>query len=154
MSAMYPEPDGLWTEGHSGTETSKSRARDDQATGRGKARQALLLAHLDHLGRWGATIGELRNEFPDLHHGQISSALSNLDRDGKVVMLAAERGKSHVYVLTTWRNDRDLAPRRRTSRDVSAGLREDNLRLNAEVLRLRDENSRLRTLLMAARTPL
>jgi hypothetical protein len=109
--------------GWSGTQTSK----DAEPSRRGAQEKALQW--LEYVGEWGSTWNELADA-SGLHHGAASGALSVLDKDGKVRLLAIKRGKCHVYVLPQYVNGRALAQRRRSSLDA---LREENARLEQTI---------------------
>lgn len=86
--------------GHSGhvanSETSTERAFAEDANGETSQRLTNILAAL-HKYPEGLTWVELGARF-DLHHGQISGALSTLHRLGEVFMLKAKRDRCHPYV--------------------------------------------------------
>lgn len=86
------------TSGHSGTDTSQERAERRDSNGSTSRVQSELLALLDAGGSLGYTIKEIREAFPQDHHGTLSGALSNLHAAGKIVMLETKRNKCHVYV--------------------------------------------------------
>lgn len=85
------------TTGHSGSETSFRQATD--MTRRGKSQRAVM-RQLMHAGHYGMTVSELRKALPDLHHGQVSSALTNLHRAEKIARLSEVRNRAKVYVLS------------------------------------------------------
>lgn len=98
MSGTYPEPDGMMTGGHSGGSTSHERAvrevQDGTLTGRLSGVREIAWAE----GRRGITVSEVRHTLR-LHHGQASSALSNLHRTGHLARLAERRNGCFVYVV-------------------------------------------------------
>ncbi len=92
------------TAGHSGTDTSKAQAQDKPLQGR---TQAAVIRKMFLAGERGLTVYELRRLLlPNFHHGQISSALTNLHRAGLICRLAEKRGRAKVYVLPQWVGDR------------------------------------------------
>lgn len=94
----YPEPGGqTYTSGHSGSEASRERAVHEDSTGVTAKRQALVLDLVQTGGPLGLTVRVLR-DVADLHHGQASSALSNLHKAGRIARLQEKRMGCHVYV--------------------------------------------------------
>jgi hypothetical protein len=78
------------------SDTSRSRAQHEDSTGITTARQRSILAHLldNPAGLNWRELGTLLN----LHHGQISGALSVMHRDGRVYQLTTKRHNCHVYI--------------------------------------------------------
>jgi hypothetical protein len=111
------------TSGHAGGGPSRERAERDDRSGATTVRQQAVLDDLRRRGADGATWNEL-GERLGLHHGQVSSALSNLHRDGQLVRLTERRRRSSVYVLPEHVNDREPSPWRP---NVSARLLRDVL---------------------------
>lgn len=87
--------------GSAGSATSAARAEREVEDGSAGRRQATILNLLAEAGPLGMTVVELRSPRYGLgHHGQVSSALTNLHIDGKVASLKYEtRGRAGVYVL-------------------------------------------------------
>lgn len=85
------------TSGFSGTDTSREQATDTVRINRS---QNAVLESLSMAKARGMTVAELRQWHPTLHHGQLSSALTNLHRDGRVARLTEKRGRAKVYVLS------------------------------------------------------
>ena len=87
--------------GSAGSATSAARAEREMEDGSAGRRQATILNLLAEAGPLGMTVVELRSPRYGLgHHGQVSSALTNLHIDGKVASLKYEtRGRAGVYVL-------------------------------------------------------
>lgn len=109
-SLPYPERGGeAPTGGHSGTDTSRERAYRERT--KAAPRQARVLAMMANRRAMGATVAEVR-EATGWHHGTASGVLSNMDKGGRLVLLAERREGQHVYVLPEWRADRPLAARR------------------------------------------
>lgn len=100
MTTPYPEPGGQeFTSGHSGTDTSRDRAVRERDNGVTAYRQAEVLYLLDNLAvHYGMTVKDVLSERPDWHHGQASSALSNLHKAGRIARLRSKRQGCHVYV--------------------------------------------------------
>lgn len=114
-SLPYPEPDGTRTAGWSGSETSKERAVTEAQNGAARRRQAEVLGYAAVMGRTGVTVADLR-DITDLHHGQVSSTLSVLHKEGRLARLTEKRDRCQVYVLPEHVDGREEAPRRaRTS---------------------------------------
>lgn len=99
--------------GHSGTAASKARQEHRDATGKTSETQEQLLRMLKIAKRRGVTIAEVRESIPGQHHGSLSGALTNLNNDERIVLLAEKRGQCHVYVLPWYQGDRPLAVRRK-----------------------------------------
>lgn len=106
----YPEPDGSRTAGHSGVDTSRERAIDEARTGKTLHVQSIVMAHVSRHGMDGRTVAELRRSLPQMHHGSISSALTNLHRAGMLVCLTEKRERCHVYVRPEFVNGRSFRP--------------------------------------------
>ena len=102
----YPEPDGSYTTGHSGTDTSREQAK----SGKARLAQSQVVYHFQSWGTVGRTVAELRAVMPDYHHGSISSALTNLHRAGTLARLVEKRNGCHVYVLTDCVAERPTQP--------------------------------------------
>lgn len=90
--------DGGTSSGWSGTDTSRARATENDASGSTARRQAWVLARLATLGEIGITVAELRAEDGWSHHGTASGVLSNLHAGDHIAMLDLVRGGCHVYV--------------------------------------------------------
>ena len=105
----YPEPDGEATAGWSGSDTSHERAERERDDGTVAHRQQQALVSLDRVGPDGLTWRELA-ERQGWHHGQSSSVLSVLHKDGRVARLALRRDRCHVYVLIGNVNERETQP--------------------------------------------
>jgi hypothetical protein len=103
----YPEPGGGATQGHSGSETSRERAVEDVSTGTAVERQRWLLQRLGTLGAHGITVAELRAQ-SNWHHGQASSVLSVLHKEGRIARLTETRARCKVYVRADFVEGRDI----------------------------------------------
>lgn len=99
--------------GHSGhiagSETSKARAITEDESGITASRQKRILDALQK-NPHGYTWKELSAQL-NLHHGQISGALSALHKDGWVFALKRERGGSQIYMHHSFRDDHGAALR-------------------------------------------
>lgn len=104
--ATYPETDGSYTTGHSGTDTSREQAK----SGKARLAQSQVMFHFQSWSTTGRTVAELRAAMPDYHHGSISSALTNLHRAGTLARLVEKRDRCHVYVLADCVNGRPTQP--------------------------------------------
>lgn len=112
----YPEPGGqTHTSGHSGSETSRDRAVTEDADGTTSARQQMVLKHVAWWRSTGVTVKKVR-ENTGLHHGQASSALSVLHKEGLIARLTERRDRCAVYVLPDFVNGRETAPHGRQKR--------------------------------------
>lgn len=118
--------------GHSGhvanSETSTERAFAEDGSGETSKRLSDIL-RLMRAHPAGLTWMELGAQL-DLHHGQISGALSTLHRLGEVFMLKAKRDRCHPYVHAVHR--RNYPPDMRL--DVPAKTRVTEEREAREVL--------------------
>jgi predicted transcriptional regulator len=80
---------------------SRDRAKEEASSGVFSARALLILETLGKTSH-GFTWKELAEKL-NLHHGQVSGALSNLHRKGLVFMLQEKRNRSHPYVHSDFR---------------------------------------------------
>ena len=80
---------------------SQQRAKREASNGAVTERARLILRLLEAKPE-GMTWKELGSVL-NLHHGQVSGALSNLHKTGHVFMLQAQRNKCHPYCHATWR---------------------------------------------------
>ena len=83
--------------------TSTARALHEDATGVTGKRQLAILDALEHASARGYTWTELGDEL-NLHHGQVSGALSVLHNAGRVFALRRERNNSQIYYHCKYRN--------------------------------------------------
>lgn len=91
------------TAGYVNRPASIERARDEAASGVASARARVLLDAVKCQGARGMTWRELQSVFTNLHHGQISGALSVLHKTGHVFAVREKRGKCHPYVASIHR---------------------------------------------------
>ena len=106
-SLTYPESGGEATTGHSGTDTSRAQATDRK---RATMVQSVVLGAVTRHGTFGLTIADLRRMYPQHHHGSLSSALTNLHRDGRLARLVEKRDRCHIYVVPDDVNGRATQP--------------------------------------------
>lgn len=92
------------TTGHTGTDTSRAQAVNTRAT---RQVQTSVLKEIHRSGFVGRTVAELRREFPQFHHGSISSALTNMHRAGKIARLTQTRAKAKIYVSVGYEDGRE-----------------------------------------------
>lgn len=100
------------TSGAVGVATSQERAAEnDKPGGKTSKHQATALDLLERAGVFGLTVVELRSHalFTG-HHGDASSALTNLHMDERIVRLSERRDRAHVYVLPEHRQLRPTMP--------------------------------------------
>lgn len=76
---------------------SEERARREAKTGAISDRAKLFLSMLLGTHEKGMTWKEIHELEPELHHGQISSVLSNLHKTGHVFQLVEMRNGCHPY---------------------------------------------------------
>jgi hypothetical protein len=115
-SLAYPDPEAGRSSGWSGSEASKERAHREDANGTTEDRQQRILGQVGHWGQQGRTVKELRDRYPDMHHGQISSALTGLHKAGKILRLAEKRDRCSVYVHPSFLLGREVVPPGRNRR--------------------------------------
>ena len=84
------------------SKTSTARALHEDATGVTGKRQIAILDVLE-TAEFGKTWAELGNDL-NLHHGQISGALSVLHNAGRVFALRRERNNSQIYYHCKYRD--------------------------------------------------
>jgi hypothetical protein len=143
MSTPYPEPHGEgFTSGWSGSETSHERAVSEDASGTTHYRQNEVVRLLGRHTRTvkglmggreaGLTVADIR-EWTGWHHGQASSALSVLHKEGKIARLTERRDRCAVYVLPEYVDGRETAPHGRQKRALGLSGAEKRVlhRLNA-----------------------
>ena len=85
--------------------------------------QSLTLNHVRHQGERGLTWFELA-EIMNWHHGTASGQLSVLDKVGLIRRLKEKRGRSSVYVLSQYVNNRELATRKQRKLKLEIDLAE------------------------------
>lgn len=99
LGGLFAYPDE--TTGHVPRPASIERAEREASDGTAADRALDILAILAD-EPFGLTWAELADRL-NLHHGQVSGALSNLHKTGRVFMLREKRGKSHPYCHETFR---------------------------------------------------
>ena len=85
------------------SKTSTARVLHEDATGVTGKRQLAILDALEHAPARGHTWTELGDEL-NLHHGQVSGALSVLHNAGRVFALRRERNNSQIYYHCKYRD--------------------------------------------------
>jgi hypothetical protein len=85
------------------SKTSTARALHEDATGVTGKRQLEILNALEAASSHGYTWTELGDEL-NLHHGQVSGALSVLHNAGRVFALRRERNNSQIYYHCKYRD--------------------------------------------------
>jgi len=98
------------TSGFSGSEASEQATRDLDQTGRTSVIQREVRDFIAARGSAGATVVELRRFHEQWHHGRISSALTCLHKDGKILRLTAKRERASIYVAPQFLLGRDVVP--------------------------------------------
>jgi hypothetical protein len=104
---------------------SAQRAQNEARSGEATARARAVLAHLE-AHPTGLTWKELAT-LMNLHHGQISGALSNLHKSGHVFMLHTQRNRCHPYCHAKHRVNYPPAARIDEPAQTKAGKRKDDL---------------------------
>lgn len=85
--------------------------------------QSQTLHHVRVRGERGLTWFELA-EIMNWHHGTASGQLSVLDKVGLIRRLKEKRGRSSVYVLSQYVNNRELAKRKQSKLTLEIDLAE------------------------------
>jgi hypothetical protein len=96
------------TQGWSGSDTSRERAEREAAEGTAAERQQWVRTRLHTNGYFGLTVKELR-EATGWHHGQASSVLSVMHKEGQIARLKERRSKCAVYVYPAFVDGRPTA---------------------------------------------
>jgi hypothetical protein len=91
---------------NSQSDTSREAAYHDLVEGVTAKAQRLVLILAAQAGTKGITIAEVREAKGSLHHGKMSSALTNLHKDGRLARLEDRRGRCHIYVLPEFVDER------------------------------------------------
>ena len=97
------------TSGWSGSETSKERATEADASGETARRQTRTMAIIEAAGPNGITWTELGQQ-TGWHHGTASGALSVLHKADQIKRLIERRGRCQIYVTPQNVNGREVAP--------------------------------------------
>jgi DNA-binding MarR family transcriptional regulator len=112
----YPEPDGTATTGWSGSEASHDRAIEERDNGTASERQRRTMQEVCDLGVYGITVKDLR-DITGWPHGQASSTLSVLHKEGRLERLKDRRDRCHIYVHPTDVRGRETQPHGRQKPD-------------------------------------
>lgn len=104
---------------------SAQRAQSEASTGEATARARAVLSVLETYTA-GLTWKELAT-LMNLHHGQVSGALSNLHKSGHVFMLQAQRNRCHPYCHAKHRVLFPPEARIDAPTQTKAGKRKDDL---------------------------
>lgn len=104
---------------------SAQRAQSEAQSGEATARARAVLAHLE-AHPTGLTWKELAT-LMNLHHGQVSGALSNLHKSGHVFMLQTQRNRCHPYCHAKHRVNYPPTARIDEPTQTKAGKRKDDL---------------------------
>ena len=113
------------TSGFVSQPASAQRAQREAATGEATARASAVLKALESHSE-GLTWKQLAT-LMNLHHGQVSGALSNLHKSGHVFMLEKQRDRCHPYCHAKWRINYASADRIDEPAQTKAGKRKDGL---------------------------
>lgn len=119
------------TSGWSGTDTSHTRAREEDSDGTTTHRQRITLNALGSAGPHGLTWKELGRRV-GWHHGQASGVLTILHMAGRISRLKEKRDRCRVYVLTEHVNDRETEPYVRQTPSVAPATTEEMAELIRE----------------------
>lgn len=82
-------------------DTSKERAIQEANNGTAEDRLDRVFRSVKNAGINGAIWTDVANDL-NMHHGQVSSALSVLHRSHKIVMLTTKINRCHPYVDAQW----------------------------------------------------
>lgn len=94
----YPDGTGGW----GGADTSRDRAEHERDSGELSHRLAAILSHLETIGKHDGMTWQELADLTGWHHGRVSSALTNLHKQGLVFTLKKRRGNCHPYVHAEW----------------------------------------------------
>lgn len=83
-----------YADGTSGHQQGASRAAEPER----RSRMTRVLDLVQASGSRGLTWREVQDRLPGLHHGQVTSPLSNLHRSGALALLNERRERCGVYV--------------------------------------------------------
>lgn len=89
------------TSGHSGSDTSRARARRLDESGKTAKLQRDTMSMIVESEDKGVTWKELSERF-NVHHGSASGVLSVLHLAGKIERLSARRNRCKIYVAPEW----------------------------------------------------
>lgn len=131
--------DSLWTYfngtgGFVDRPASRDRATEEAASGELSARQRDILRELIACGERGSTWNEMGQRL-ELHHGQVSGALSNLHKAGLVFTLREKRDKCHPYVHADYRDGFGVEERFDEPASTQAGRNNEAVRLLVDACR-------------------
>lgn len=99
------------TSGWSGSDSSRERAKTQDADGTTGLRQSQTLFYVRNQTERGLTWKEL-SEITNWHHGSSSGALSVLHKAGILVRLTQRRNRCAIYVTPEYVNGREIAERK------------------------------------------
>jgi hypothetical protein len=102
------------TSGWSGSDTSRERAEEADASGVTSARQTIVLELIGATETVGMTWHEL-TQLTGWHHGLASGALSVLHKTGHLARVTERRNRCQIYVLPQYVNGRETAKHGRKS---------------------------------------
>lgn len=123
------------TSGWSGSDTSRERVEREDADGTTARRQSETLSWLGTARHLGMTVKEV-SQRKDWHHGQASSALSVLHKEGRIARLKERRDRCAVYVLPEYVYGRETAPHGRKRPTVDPLADEEKGALAQVLMRL------------------
>lgn len=107
------------TAGFAGSDTSEERARREAADGTLSIRLREVYAAVRRRGHHGATSSEMEDVLR-LHHGQVSSALTYLHKNGMIVRTAHRRDGSKVYKHPEFVEAHDTLEQYKPNRNAAA----------------------------------
>lgn len=121
---MIPYPGDHGSGSAAGSDTSKERQVRNDASGITSTVQRMVYDQLGVLKSEGITALEVELGLK-VGHGMASSALSHLQRAGKITRIKMRRKRHEIYVLPEWVNGRQESPYRprnkpaKPARDIS-----------------------------------
>lgn len=134
------------TEGYSGSETSKERAKREAESGTASKRQKQILDYLKECRSAGAIWSEVGAEI-GVGHGTSSGTLSVLHKAGKVARLAQRRHRCEVYVLPEFVNGRETRPHNPNKKGIPVeqyeAMKSRAEEAEAEVIMLKERIARM-----------
>jgi cyanate lyase len=103
--------------GYAGSDTSRERAEREDSDGTTSFRQQQVTEYLIEQRERGGTWADVADAL-GLHHGAASGVLSVLHKTGHIARLAHKRGRSKVYVMPEFVNERATEEPGKTSRSA------------------------------------
>lgn len=120
--------------GHSGSDTSKARAKYRDSSGQTQTNQEIVYLLLARAGSRGLTCAEFKR-ITGMDHSPASSSFTNLHGLRAIARLKDKRANSHVYVDTRYVGDRETELKGQIGNRVTMSIGEFNEELGAAYMR-------------------